>query len=216
MLDVTNLIGFGANRYVTQTVVGYATNTVTGGGTSVSCNKPSGVQEGDLMLAFMNQSQVAGLGVWSQPSGWTEVFDSNQRAVSYKVAGPSEPASYSFGIDTFVIPQVAIIAIRPSAYGVVGTISSSTTNPTAPSITVDDSSLVFCVLTQNTGNSTASDWDVPGWSIVVPKFGTTRGDNLTLYTLIAMKEVEGGVTGTVPTVAGNTSRAQLVSCRGVG
>lgn len=216
MLDVTNLIGFGSGRSVIdQTIVAYATSTLAGGGTSITCNKPTGTQEGDLMIAFLNQAQFNSLGNWTQPSGWTEVFDSNQRAVSYKVAGPSEPASYSFGIDIFVIPQAAIVTIRPSAYDVVGAISGSSANPIAPSIDVSESSLVFCILTQNNDNTTASGWDIPGWTPLIPKFGATNESNLTLYTMVSTKTFDGGSTGTVATTSSNTTRAQLVSCKGV-
>jgi hypothetical protein len=63
-----------------------------------SMNKPAGVVSGDVMVATMRVSAFLSFS-FSAPSGWTEVAsisDSNAK-LYYKVAGGSEPASYSFG-----------------------------------------------------------------------------------------------------------------------
>jgi hypothetical protein len=68
--------------------------------TTLSVNRPAGVVAGDVLLATVG---VAGTGQVSTPSGWTIVRSTGAqdpggvRQVSfYRVAGSSEPASYSF------------------------------------------------------------------------------------------------------------------------
>jgi hypothetical protein len=63
----------------------------------LTCNKPAGTAEGDVMIAWQNGSRHT----HSAPAGWTQF---EQRSASsdqqltgwYKVAGPSEPSTYNF------------------------------------------------------------------------------------------------------------------------
>lgn len=65
---------------------------------SFSMNKPAGVVNGDVMVATLRVSSFLSFN-FSTPSGWTEIAGTTDNAAKlfYKVAGGSEPSSYSFG-----------------------------------------------------------------------------------------------------------------------
>lgn len=80
----------------------------TSAGTSLTINKPAGVVAGDVMIVNIAQAGASASGVLSNPtsSGWTLVAGADLAggtrrwgAVLYKVAGASEPASYTFTLD---------------------------------------------------------------------------------------------------------------------
>jgi hypothetical protein len=63
-------------------------------------NKPSGTVEGDILFALISSQTAGGANIDSAPSGWTKLgdnTDNNDRyALYYKIAGPSEPPSYTW------------------------------------------------------------------------------------------------------------------------
>lgn len=216
MLDVTNLIGFGVGEMTLKPIVSsYSTAILSGGGTSITCSKPSDVAEGDLLVAFLN----IGTGVvvsYTHPSGWIEVHDSNQRAISYKIATDSEPTSYTFNSSGFGYLVCAIVCFKNSTYHTVGAISASGANPSAPAITTAKNSIVILVGSQSAGTTTSA-WSVADttYEVLVPKFGNTRGDNTTYYLALWAKYYEQETsTGTVQITSGVNTRAQLFSCKG--
>ena len=72
---------------------------------TVTMNKPTGVVEGDLMVMDLSLPSSSG-SIMSAPTGWTVIYDDTnlieqspgnmEGAFYYKVAGASEPSSYSF------------------------------------------------------------------------------------------------------------------------
>lgn len=82
--------------------VGYRSATCgqASGTSSITLNKPTGTVSGDVLVAHIGTSNGPAL---TTPSGWTQIpnlagiINADQRLVSYyKVAGGSEPASYTF------------------------------------------------------------------------------------------------------------------------
>lgn len=73
----------------------------TTAGTTITVNKPAGVQAGDLLLAFVGQNALS-VSEISAPDGWIPITQKNigvtvKTAISYyKVATASEPTSYTF------------------------------------------------------------------------------------------------------------------------
>ncbi|MCA1807743.1 MAG: hypothetical protein LC687_07845, partial [Actinobacteria bacterium] len=125
-------------------------------------NKPSGTAEGDVLVAFIRFSGGASV----TASGWTEV-DSNTAYhkifMLYKVAGSSEPATYSFEPDAFVTASGIIMRFS----GVDTTTPSDATstdnsgNSAAPrglSVTTasDDAMLVLGMYFAGSGNSSTA------------------------------------------------------------
>jgi hypothetical protein len=87
---------------VAHAAIGFvaATSANNGAGaTTLVINKPTGVAQGDVMLAAVT---AAGTGAPTTPSGWTVVKSTSgtalRQATYYKVAGASEPASYSWSL----------------------------------------------------------------------------------------------------------------------
>jgi hypothetical protein len=78
---------------------------------SATIGVPAGIAEGDLLLAFVTNIAAANM---STPSGWTRqgaIFNwasyGYASALYYRVAGSSEPGSYSFGTSSSVGAMVA-------------------------------------------------------------------------------------------------------------
>jgi hypothetical protein len=90
------------------------------GSTTVTLNKPSGVVEGDLMVMNILLNNSSG-SITSTPSGWSVVYDATnledsngfgamQGGQYYKVAGASEPSTYSFVIRYFNANSAIILS----------------------------------------------------------------------------------------------------------
>lgn len=124
----------------------------TTGAATLDIGKPSGVSQGDLMVAFVGTDDAGGMCTWTPPAGWTEVRDQGlwpNLTVAYKVAGASEGSSYTWtGSDTVGLKSGVIAAYRGAAYDTVGTIgtASSGGNCTAGGVTAasDNSILLGC------------------------------------------------------------------------
>lgn len=99
-------------------------------------NKPTGVREGDLMLAF-----YCGQGVnsWTPPATFTEVVDQGQNpnvGISYRVATASEASSFTFGVGDVSKPSAGIIAVyRNAAWDAAGAIASGSNPLTVQAVT---------------------------------------------------------------------------------
>ncbi|MBM2322240.1 MULTISPECIES: hypothetical protein [Marivita] len=115
--------------------------------TSLVINKPAGVVEGDIMVAFLTINSRKTI---SAPAGWTTILphsgNEGEPMVAYKVAGSSEGASYSFpsGLGNLT---GSIVAYRNTIYDTVGLEATASGGViTAPSITVAaaDSVLLAC------------------------------------------------------------------------
>lgn len=118
--------------------VAQSTTQVSSPSTTVVVSKPTGTVQGDLMI------MVGALGTgaertWTGDTGWTEVADQNASPnlrVAYKVAGASEPASYTFTINSATTSGIgaSILTYRNAAYDVVGAFTSGTNPLILPSI----------------------------------------------------------------------------------
>lgn len=109
------------------------------GGLSVSISKPTGVVEGDFLVAVVfryNNNDV------SAPSGWTLVASGKTATIGHailtKVAGASEPSSYSFPTSNTAYSSGAILAYRGGLNELtdVGSVTqnTSTASISAPSM----------------------------------------------------------------------------------
>lgn len=90
-------------------------NTQTGtqaNATTATATKPTGTVSGDLLLAvFTSNSQSA-----TPPSGWAKIVDEVVEVfecrVFYKVAGGSEPSSYTFSVPAAAPLVLSVTALR--------------------------------------------------------------------------------------------------------
>lgn len=98
------------------TITGIApTNYDSSGSTSAVVAKPTGVVQNDLMFAYVMHSNSTDR-LTTVPTGWSEIGrhknGSSNQALFYKLAGASEPASYTFGLSSSSRFAVTINAYR--------------------------------------------------------------------------------------------------------
>ncbi|MBP2370214.1 hypothetical protein [Pseudonocardia parietis] len=129
-------------------------------GSTVSCPRPTGVQAGDLLVAFVARSQTSASTTSFSASGWTVAgfFAGSSSygpvAVMWRAAGSSEASSYTFtsngfaDLDQFIVHILAFtgasttdpILVTP-AKNDAGSNSSSVT---APSISLPSAGVLLC------------------------------------------------------------------------
>ncbi|MFC1619120.1 Calx-beta domain-containing protein [Candidatus Neomarinimicrobiota bacterium] len=179
-----------------------ATATLNADAMSVTINKPSGTVENDLLIAVLSVDANEDL---SPPVGWTEIHQQKSGVtlgVWWKIAGPSEPADYTF---IWATNEQAVGAIHrysgadPSdpvnvyAFG-----SGNNDQPPAPSITTTaDSTLILRVLA-------ADDDDFPGDATIYPSGTTGR---FALESNTGNGTVSGAAADHFQAVAGSVSEA---------
>jgi|ERR1044071_3862375 hypothetical protein len=84
-------------------------------------NKPSGVIEGDLMIAVAHPQDSHGATLPTPPAGWTVLYDpiyvsdAMWAQIVWKVAGPSEPSSYTWVQGGFSDMSFYVVAYRGDA-----------------------------------------------------------------------------------------------------
>jgi len=126
----------GAISFVAATSAGR-----TRASTTLAITKPTGVAEGDVMIATVS---ATGSGALTPPSGWTVVKDTTQgtsirQVTFYKVATASEATSYSFKLGTRRLASGGIIDYRGvnQTVPIDATASASGTsgNAVAPALT---------------------------------------------------------------------------------
>ena len=165
-------------------------------GDPLPINKPAGVIEGDLMIALSAGSNGVS---WSGDTGWTEIFDlgSNPaQRVAYKVAGGSEPSTYTFTPASSIVAQShIIIAYRRAEYVSIGSANyaGSGSPITAPSVTASAANMVAIALFVNEAGGALSSI-TSGWSILESATpGTTATPHIWSYSKSARGETGDAV-----------------------
>jgi len=182
-------------------------NTVIGD--TLTINKPTGTVQGDLMIAVISANGSSG--TWTSPAGWTEVADEGSRpnlCFSYRVAGASEGASYTFTC-SFNNQRTTgcILTYRNAAYDAVGAFAENTDPIVAPAVTASAAASVLIG---------AAVRDAPNVTISTPSGMTARvtdNDADQNSYIVCDQYVNAGSTGTRSFTmgnSGNTSGALLV------
>ena len=114
-------------------VASASTQTTTASTSTVVINKPTGTVDGDLMVAVMATGSTTR--TWTGDTGWTEAADQGAQPnlrIAYKLAGASEPASYTFTIDSATANGISgcILTYRYAEYDTIGTFVTNA-NPLA-------------------------------------------------------------------------------------
>jgi len=163
------------------------TTASKGSGTTLTINKPTGVNNGDLLIAVLIAN---GNGGWNQLSGWTRLNNivvDPSTSVQYRIADGTEGASFGF-VGASVRASGTIMRFTGAGVPYVGTANASVSNTTphtAPSLTITSNfSLQLSVFTSDTAAITWSGVD--GTSIVT--FTTQCSFN------IGYSEVNSGAT----------------------
>lgn len=123
---------------------------------SSTINKPVATQQDDLMLAVMALNDTTTI---TPPVGWTTlrsstVTSSDKLGIFYKIAGSSEPSSYSFDFGSNEYRVGSIVTIRnvnsTTPINVNATSTGSSASPTAPSITTTVSNALIVAVSDIT------------------------------------------------------------------
>lgn len=172
---------------------------------SLSISKPTGVVEGDIMIAFLQHSDIA---TWTPPAGWTEVLDQGSApsiSVAYKIATASEGASYAFGCSLSAARSGHIFAYRGGDFDAIGSVGSSTgTSITIPGITVSsDNSLLLCLFAH--GSASASATSPSGMTAVIVDTNATAPSSR-----ISFQAVGAGATGSKTFTSSSGDKAAVL------
>lgn len=164
-LILTSLSGFGSSYGSPFPEVRNTATSTNASGTSHTVSLPSGIQSGELLVAFVVDDAV---GTHTWPGGWTELYDTDTdtglqaSSAAYRVADGSEGASIT--VTTSTSTTTAHIVYRIGNYqGVpeVGTaLESSSTTPNPPSLSPswgsDDTLWLACAGARTTGLASAA------------------------------------------------------------
>ena len=153
-------------------VVSTTNKTASGVGISpITVDKPSGTEEGDLLLCFVGVKNASGNPItWTIPTGWTEEIIENGATfigggVFYKIATATEPGAYSFGWNSTVTDLATATMFRLIGIDSTTPINASAadyrsqtgdleTDPTIPSVTTTvDNCMVFAVVAPHDHNN---------------------------------------------------------------
>lgn len=187
----------------------------TTGTSSITLSKPAGTVSGDVLVAHIGTANGPAL---TTPSGWTQIpnlagiINADQRLVSYyKVAGGSEPASYTFttGLTDATAGGIAAYTGVDTTAPIAGT-PAQTLNET---ITITDtlpnstgaaagSMRVSAVVTDDMG---ASTWDAP----MVEMCDEVNGGGTDVATSFAREPTGVGTTATRQVTRDDNGRSIL-------
>lgn len=180
------------------TFVGVAqTDPTSSNISSLSLNVPSGVQNGDLLIAVVFATG-GNAGDWVQTS-WTWASEQNSAnpnlGVAYRTAS-SEPASYAFTITNSRRMGGFIMAFRGATWDTVGTLAASTT---ATGITVAaNNSILFA--TWGINNSSVT-FTAPTNMTEVARYSGSNGCNFAAY----RQNVNAGASGSRTVTTSSTT-----------
>lgn len=137
-----------------------------GGTNTVVINKPTGVQQGDLLIAFCAAGNDRS---WTGDTGWTEIVDQGVKPalrVAYLVAGASEPASYTFTINSNSNGSGVIAAFRYAAYDTIGSVATNNISGVQTASAITLSSANSAILAFFAAESSSRTWSNPTSGLV--------------------------------------------------
>ncbi len=208
----------------------------TATGTSLIISKPAGVVAGDVLIANIAQAGSGGGGL-SNPSssGWTLIAGADLAggthrwgAVFYKVAGASEPATYTFTLDSDGNSAVGGI-VAFSGVNISGSIpfdvtpgtitvgGSGATTATATATTTVSSNAAVIMLTEAAGNYPSwSGWTTtsPGALSEILDSQYSVGSQVSIGAAWALKSIAGSTgTGSVSLSTGERNGGILIALK---
>lgn len=161
---------------------------------TVVISKPTGVQQGDLLIAFC---AAANDRTWTGGAGWTEVVDQNAKPslrVAYLVAGASEPSSYTFTLNSNSNASSVIAAFRYAAYDTIGSIATGSASGVQTASAITLSSASSAILAFFEVDSASRTWSNPT-SGLVPT-ATDSDGTAPSFALYRQLSLSSGSTGT--------------------
>jgi hypothetical protein len=200
--------------------IGYrASTTGTINSSSVlTINIPAGTSQNDVMVAAITVNTGGPIvPTFTPPSGWTQIQTSTNRsgsyypatAMFYKIAGASEPGSYSWNVSSnaygggWIASFTGVNTSNPiDTYNIqtVGSSSSQTTNYATPSITLSNSNEMVVMTYGGITTGSRDTWTAPsGTSTISTSVWVSGGRSSSsgFYVL----QASSGATGSFSSVA---------------
>lgn len=197
-MSIHNIIMAAAGS-VGQILVASAQNQLTSSSTSLAISKPTGTISGDIMVAVTATAQPGSN--MNQLSGWTRVLtvnSDNKLTVQYKIAGGSEPSSYTFTSGSSQKMSGCIATFRNVSYDKIGSANTNAGSGQvgAPSITptLNNSILLAIYASEEAGTTLVQP---SGMTLVAtdhPDQGGTA--NAPCFAVFYQKNVAASATGT--------------------
>ena len=161
--------------------------------TTISLSVPSGVQNGDLLIAIVSAGGGA-VSSWTQASftfALSETSRNPNLAVAYRIAS-SEPASYTFTAGASALLGAQMIAFRGAAWDTIGTIATTNNTNTlaANGITVAQNNAIL--LGAWAINNPSSTFTTPTGMSLVASSLTANNPNWAVFS----QNVSAGATST--------------------
>lgn len=205
-----------------------AATTATSTGTTITINRPTGVVAGDIMLVNISSRDTGGNNLSNPTSGgWTLVQGSQITqarrwgAVMYKIATGSEPADYTFTLDTDANATVgAIVAfsgvdtttpfdVASPAYNTAN--ANTVTAIGLTTVTPNAAVIMFGVASNN---PTWSGWTTTTPGVLTELYDVAQGTNVTAGAAWALKPTAGATwNGTATISSMERNGAILVALR---
>jgi mucin-19 len=190
----TTTIAFVSSQLSTQ-IINSTTITVT---------TPT-VSSGNLMVMIVNSSNIGN--TWTTPSGWTRGTDSaSARAVFYKTAEPSEPASYVVTQSGSNTADGVILVYSNATWDKngVNTANAATVTPSAD-VNLNGSAVIFCGF----DNGVSRSFSTPTGYTLRQSDSDATAPSLTVFDILGIS-TSAPYTAPTSTVTGGNARAFLV------
>ena len=185
--------------------------TTASGGTTLTINKPTGVVAGDILLANITNDNNNGT---ASSSGWTSISSANPGGsihLLYKIAGGSEPSSYSFtvpgspsagAIVSFSgVDNVTPFDVANGSWNTGGTSTVTATSKTT--VTANTAIVMFAAVGENTATNGAN-WS--NWTTA-----TSPGALTELYDFASGTASSVGAAWAIKATAGSTGNGTVTT-----
>ena len=207
--NIQGLLGsFGGTQLIE--LVGTELTQNSAVGNTLTINIPTGVQDGDLLLAFMDVQNNSTY-TWTGATGWTEAIDSigtKGGRVAYKIAS-SEGASATFTANTASYKlSGAIVAYRYAQWDAIGAGTGGASPIVCPSVTAASNASVLLSFFA-ASNATVS-FAASGMTSLLAEESAVNGPSWHIFYELVNAGATGTRTGTITGSASGSCGVSLV------
>lgn len=203
--------GHGISMPLIQ-VVATALDQTSGGATTLTISKPTGVIDTDLLIAFMGGA-VTGL-TWTNPVGWTTATadSANSLHVAYKEVSATDGASYIFNISSGGFQRAGVIvAMRKADFeraSIVNTSGGGATITQTNSVSATRSRSMWLGFYMT--DLASISWTTPVSASAVAADSGVAGPSFALFNKLVNPEIIGQITATASAAVSTFAGVALI------